>query len=183
MKSLAGNLLAASPYVDDQNFARAVVLVLRHDEQGAVGLILNRPLKQQVKPIWERLSGEPFPTDLSISYGGPCPGPLLAIHRSKRLSEYEFSAGVYLAAERMHLEQLMQNSKDPFRLFLGHAGWEPGQLEYEMKIGDWLVMPALPQHVFNDDEELWRKVVRHVGDTVLRLAPGVKYVPADPSLN
>ena len=183
MRSLEGKLLAASPYVNNREFARSVVLVLRHDDQGAVGLILNRPLKDQAKPIWERLSGESFPSDLSINYGGPVSGPLLAIHQSKRLSQYQFSAGVYLSHDRSQVEQLLEDSHDPFRLYLGHAGWKPGQLEFELKQGNWMAATASPLHVFNDDEELWSNVVRQIGRSIIQASPGVKHLPEDPTLN
>jgi putative transcriptional regulator len=184
MKSFEGILLAASPYVNDGDFARAVVLVLRHDDQGAIGLILNRPLKQQVQRIWERIcGGKPCPSDLSVNYGGPLSGPLLAIHQPKRLSEYQFSAGVYLTSERKQIGQLLQRSKDPLRLYLGHAEWKPGKLEDELNQGYWMAIPASLKLIFSDDDDLWSEVVRDVGRSIVKSLPGVKEVSGDPTRN
>ena len=90
MKSLAGNLLIASPFLGDQNFNKSVVLIIQHTEEGAFGLVLNRPTNFRMADVWDIVSDdEPCPADAVIHYGGPVEGPLMALHTKRSRSEHE----------------------------------------------------------------------------------------------
>src|SRR5688572_10558721 len=99
MESLQGRLLVASPKLRDPNFARSVVLLIRHGDDGALGLILNRPLETSFRELWSNVSETPCKHKGSLYLGGPVKGPLMAIHRRKSLSEFEVIGGVHFCAE------------------------------------------------------------------------------------
>ncbi len=82
MESVQGLALVASPYLTDPNFLRSVVYLLRHDEEGAIGLILNRPTHTSIGELLEQLSGEPVENELPVYYGGPVDGPLMLLQGS-----------------------------------------------------------------------------------------------------
>ncbi len=131
--SLEGQFLVASREMADPNFARSVVLLIRHDEEGAMGLVLNRPTKTTVAEAWRQVSEAPCPTEGLIHLGGPCRGPLMAIHGDAGLGEIEIVPGVYFCADPDNIEQVISGGHEPSRFFIGFAGWGPGQLEAEMR--------------------------------------------------
>ena len=183
MKSLKGCLLVASPYMGDPNFSRTVVLLIHHGAEGAYGVVLNRPLPATIKQLWEKLSTNPCDIDRFVNFGGPVSGPLIALHNEKALGEARVRPGVYLAAERDHLEQLIRQTKQPLRVFVGHAGWGKGQLEVELARGDWLTTPAKMEHIFAEDENLWTTTLRQIGRSFISSVLKLKHVPQDPSWN
>ncbi|WP_165989429.1 YqgE/AlgH family protein [Streptomyces sp. YIM 98790] len=180
--SLAGRLLVATPALADPNFLRAVVLMLDHDGDGALGVILNRPTPVGVAEVlepWADLAGEPG----VVFQGGPvaldaalalavAPGesPLgwRRVHGSIGLVDLEAPPEV-LAAEVGSL-----------RVFAGYAGWGSGQLERELDEGAWYVVDSEPGDVSAPDpERLWRAVLRRQRSNLALLAT----YPDDPSLN
>ncbi len=183
MKSLQGQLLAASPYMGNTSFARTVILILQHSDEGAFGVVLNRPVNETIKALWQKLSQEPCRVDRFVNMGGPVSGPVLAIHTVKPLGEFEVPPGVYLAAQREHLELLVQQTEHPFRLFIGHAGWGQGQLENELSQGAWLTTPATRELIFAENEDLWSTVVRRIGRSIIRSALNIKHMPNNVTLN
>ncbi|OHB83709.1 MAG: hypothetical protein A2V98_08060 [Planctomycetes bacterium RBG_16_64_12] len=183
MRNLKGHLLVASPHLADPNFAKAVVLLIHHSEDGAFGVVLNRPADNTIKELWDQVGETPCESDRRVNVGGPVAGPLMAIHTDKRLGEMEILPGLYFAAQRDHLEELLRKADRPFRVFVGHSGWGGGQLESELKEGAWLTTPATVDHVFADDTDLWRKVAQHIGESMLISALKIKHVPKDPAVN
>jgi putative transcriptional regulator len=167
MTSLAGNLLVARAVLRDAFFGRAVVLLLQHNDDGAFGLVLNRPaqLKEDL----------PFP----LFVGGPCKmDGLLMIHGREDWAKQdddtamEICPGVYLGTAEQ-FEQASEAGEDieeKFRVFTGYAGWGPKQLEGEMDQGAWVVLPGDGEVIFQTPaKELWE-----------RLAPPTLH---EPSLN
>jgi putative transcriptional regulator len=184
MKSLRGQLLVATPRLPDENFARSVVLMVEHNQDGALGVVLNRFAGQSVQQLWEEVSEAACSSSRKVNLGGPVSGPLLAIHTNQRLAEMEILSGVYLAAQKHLLDELVQEDEQPWRVFLGHAGWGGGQLEGELEQGAWLVTPATEEYVFYPEEDdLWATVAKHIGDAVLLESLHLKHVPKDPSMN
>jgi putative transcriptional regulator len=183
MTSLQGHFLVASPKLADGNFNRSVVLIIKHDDEGAFGLILNRPTGNTVKEIWKLISEGDLPCDDPIFVGGPVAGPLLALHRLKSCSEAEVLPGVYFAAHKDKMVRIVAQANKPFRLFTGYAGWAGGQLEGEMQVGGWLTLPATKELVFSAHDNLWDQVIRTIGEGILAPALKTKHVPIDPSLN
>ncbi len=111
MDSLQGHLLLASEELVDPNFARAVVLLIEHNEQGALGVILNRPTSKTVRELWREVSQVPCESQRPVCLGGPVSGPVMALHTLPALAELEVVAGVYFAAKKQHLDELVSGGE------------------------------------------------------------------------
>ncbi len=183
MESLQGHLLVASPKLGDPNFFRAVVLLVRHSEEGAFGLVLNRPSNTPLKEVWGNVSDTLCTTDALIQHGGPCSGPLTAIHKEEFLSEDEVLPNLYFAASKDKLEHLVLKPTESARFYAGYSGWTAGQLDAELAEGAWFTAPAQPEHVFWPDEELWEKLCRQLSATTRLAGIKVRHEPPDPSMN
>jgi putative transcriptional regulator len=183
MKSLAGQFLVASPHLRDPNFAQTVVLMLQHEQQGALGVVINRPGDKNVDEVWEMIGNEPVGCDQPVHVGGPVPGPLIAIHDQKKHAEKEILPRLYMSMQKDAIDALVRRSGAKFRLFSGHSGWGGGQLENEMRVGGWLTWPASPDEVFADPEEVWKTVCGYIGRKIIapHIPPG--RMPKDPGLN
>lgn len=184
MQSLQGHLLIAAPELLDPNFARTIVLIVRHQQsEGALGLVLNQPTNTSVREAWEQVSELPCHYDGQLYRGGPCEGPLTALHADELLLDVEVLPDVYASIQANHIEQLVAEDHSPIRFFAGTAGWAPGQLETELAEGSWLLAPATADLVFNTDERLWEKVQRKISGDAIISALGIKHIPDDPSSN
>ena len=178
-----GKLLVATPELTDPNFARTVVQLVQHsDDDGALGVVLNRPSETplgDVLPGWALLAPDPN----VVFVGGPVQDT--AAICLARLSRPEPSESVVVVpgAPWLGTLDLEQDAADPVqevRVFAGYAGWTPGQLEAEVEEGAWWVLDALPSDCFAaDPERLWSDVLRRQGPP---LALAATY-PPDPSLN
>jgi putative transcriptional regulator len=172
-ESLSGQLLVASPSMSDQ-FRRAVVLVVEHNEEGAFGLVLNQPSDSTVGEVAGDL-GELIGSEHVVHVGGPVqPNAVTAIGEH---SEPEAATKQVLGAVGM------VDLDDPpelhrVRVFAGYAGWGPGQLDAELEAEAWIVEPARPDDVFAEGD-LWAGVLERKGGEYALLAR----MPLDPSLN
>jgi len=155
-----GVLLVASPSLDDPNFHQAVVLIVEHGPDGTLGLILNRStqvLLSQALPDLTVLKG----TSYRLFAGGPVDtARLLLLFRVKEPPADARSVfdGVYLGGTPRVLERIITQGQptETFRAFAGYAGWAPGQLEYEMLLGSWAVLPPDSLNIFDTDPAtLW----------------------------
>lgn len=178
---LRGQLLIATPTLVDPNFWRTVVLVAEHSEEGAMGLVLNRPLDVLVQDAVEPLAPL-VGTEESVYQGGPVePQAVLALAEfadPADAASLAFGQIGFVSAEP-DVDSL-QASVNRARVFAGYAGWSPGQLEEELEEEAWIVEPALCTDVFSDDAEaLWASVLRRRGTVGAMLA----MMPPDPSLN
>jgi putative transcriptional regulator len=179
--SLRGQLLVASPALIDPNFSRTVVLIGEHDEEGAMGLVLNRPSVVSVGDAVPDL--EPLVDPLTpVFVGGPVrPSAVLVLAEWEEPGLEGMLVGErigFLPAET-ELEALGQ-ATSRVRVFAGYAGWGPGQLETEVERSDWVVAPVDQEDVFGEDpEELWPAVLERLGGRFALLAR----MPVDPSLN
>lgn len=181
MESLRGKLLIAGPALRDPNFHRTVVLVAEHGEEGAMGLVLNRPSELEVAEAVPGLDAL-VDADATISFGGPV--GTTAVLVMVRFADPGQAGRIVLGdvgflAEGAEVERVAEQVTAA-RVFAGYAGWGPGQLEAEVDDDDWVVGPALPDDVFPDEpEELWERVLRRMGGRYALLAR----MPPDPSLN
>ncbi|WP_117000196.1 YqgE/AlgH family protein [Desertimonas flava] len=172
-----GRLLVATPVLDDPNFARTVVYIVEHHDDGALGLVLNRPSYEQLDdPLdrWVDVQSSPP----RVFSGGPVePDALIALARTKQpavppdptTDADEDDEDTYLAplsgtiasADLAADPALVAGSIDGLRVFRGYAGWSPGQLEMEIGTGSWLVVDSVESDIFTDEpDELWRVVLR-----------------------
>lgn len=105
--------------------------------------------------------GSPIPVALgNLHFGGPISGPVVAVHDSSELAEAQTGPGIYVAAQRKHLEELLLQTGDSCRIIIGHLGWQSHRLLSEIQGGLWHALPATPEHVFRPDDELWPRLIR-----------------------
>src|ERR687895_1217379 len=166
MESLRGKLLLASPTMTDPNFSRSVILIAEHTEEGAMGLVLNRPAASTVAeavPDLGWLAGE----DEQVYVGGPVAETAVIV-----LAEFDRPevAGAlveddlgFIGTDADDPEQL-EGAVRRARVFAGHAGWGPGQLEDELAEDAWIVDSPRREEGFSEDpEDLWAAVLRREG--------------------
>jgi len=182
-KNLTGHFLVASRYLRDPNFARSVVLMIQHTDEGAMGVVINRPSDKSVREVWELIGNDPCEREDFIFVGGPVPGPLVALHSVEEFSEREVLAGMYVATHRDFIDLLVRRSDESLRLYSGHSGWGAGQLEGELEAGGWLYTRAHVDDVFADHETIWKTVTERIGLEIMAPDIDEKFVPTDPSLN
>jgi putative transcriptional regulator len=183
MQSLSGFFLVASPHLADTNFYRSVVLMIQHNEQGAFGVVLNRPSTNTVADLWKLIAQDACDNREPVYVGGPVAGPLVAIHGDAARSELEITPGVFFASQKDTIVEIVTRPEGPFRLFVGYAGWGGGQLEGELEAGGWLSEKATAADVFSDAADLWNRVARRIGLEILMPAIKRPIVPDDPSMN
>ena len=180
MDSLAGQFLIASPRLVDPNFAKAVVLMVQHGEEGALGLIVNRPLETSVEEICEKVLETPCAAEGVLYQGGPCEGPLMVVHTHGSRSDIDVKDGVHFSTERDSIEWLLRYNEAPIKYFVGYSGWAAGQLENEMESGSWFTLPAEEEQIFQAGEELWSKLF--AAATLGKWIDPAR-IPDDPSMN
>ena len=183
MSALAGNLLIADPRMADPNFFRSVVLITQHSGEGSSGVILNQPSNVWLSEIWGELSESPLGENRQLFRGGPVQGPLSVIHNCRELSELEVLPDIHLSMNRAHIDQLLAESNAQCRVFSGYSGWGTGQLESEIDVGGWLLLPARLDLVFADPELVYKSVCEEVGRDILFSGRDPVSFPSDPSLN
>ena len=182
MESLEGQLLLASPQLLDPNFVRTVILLVEHNDMGALGLVINRPTGKTVQELWKQVGEAACASQEPVYLGGPVQGPLMAIHTSGSLAEMQIAEGVFFAAKKQNLDELVR-CDDRFKIFVGNSGWGPGQLEGEIAEGAWKAVPAKLEDVFDVSDDLWLRLMHRAMAGVLPEMLGIKHVPSDPSLN
>jgi len=181
-----GTLLAASPDMLDPNFMHAVVLICQHSEEGAYGLVVNRPSGHRTgqvladHPLWSL-------ADAELYFGGP-----VSLNQLQLLHRYgeSFPGGVEIlsdvhvggdldAAARWWLETPAE-AHAGLRLVVGYSGWGAGQLESELVRGSWLPAPGASGLIFmQEPRHIWRAVLRSLGTE----AEGLEDLPPDPQWN
>jgi putative transcriptional regulator len=178
--SLQGKLLIASPGLVDPNFFRTVVLVAVDADEGAMGLVLNRPAETTVAEAAPPLADIVEAGELVFA-GGPVE-PQQAMVLGEFDDPEEAATVVFADVGFLSLDEDAGPAGTPrrARVFAGHAGWGEGQLASELAEESWIVEPALPEDVFSDDPDgLWSTVLRRKGGHFALLAT----MPPDPSVN
>lgn len=183
--SLSGSLVVASPSMDDPQFEHSVILMVEHSDQGAMGLVINRPMPTKVDEVWDQVSVLPCPVDQSLMCGGPCEGPLMLLHDKPHQAQVEVCRGVCFTADEPMVRELLSDDPESMRYFVGYAGWGPGQIEDELGRGGWLVTQAHADVVFDPDADdgLWMRVITGIDRSIAMLAMNPKLMPRDPSMN
>jgi len=185
MKVAPGTLLVAGPELLDPNFMHAVVLMCQHSDQGAIGLVVNRPIGHT--------TAEAFPdhpllgaVDLPIFQGGPVElDSMQFVHRvpDEIPESVPLAPGLWWGqadAVAAYLQRTGDAAADAVRLFVGYSGWGAGQLEVELVEGVWLPAAGSADLVFDADRDsLWREVLKTLGDA----GEGLGDQPPDPTWN
>jgi putative transcriptional regulator len=181
MESVRGKLLIAGPTLLDPNFWRTVVLIVEHTEDGAIGLVLNRPSETTVGEAVAQLDELVDPDD-QLFIGGPVqPSSVIVLARFEDPSEAAMIAfeDIGVLAAGGALEDAGAGVRSG-RAFVGHSGWGPGQLDGELERGDWILEPALRGDAFSaEPDELWSDVLTRKGGSYALIAR----MPPDPSVN
>ena len=174
MDSVRGKLLIASPGLTDF-FRRSVVLVLEHSDEGAVGLVLNRPSDTHVDEAVPDLTALAAPRDVG-HLGGPVrPDSVILLGRFEDPGE---AASIVFDDLGVVDPDAPAPDLRVSRVYAGHAGWAPGQLDGELEQDAWIVEPAHPDDPF-EPGDLWSQVLDRKGGGYTLLAR----MPEDPSLN
>ena len=163
--TLRGRLVVATPALGDSNFSHTVVFMLDHGDDGALGVVLNRPSDIEVSsalPQWEVLTASPR----LLFVGGPVqPEAVVALGKvGDEIADVQpVGGGVGLVDLRTDPLALI-GQVGGLRLFAGYAGWGPGQLEDEIAEGGWFVVDAHAEDVFGDHpDDLWLEVLARQG--------------------
>jgi putative transcriptional regulator len=162
--TLRGRLLVAQPSLRDPNFERTVVLVLEHGEDGAIGVVLNRPSEFGVDgalPNWAALASAPA----VVFIGGPVveAGTAICLARARAEAPDEVFKPVLEGVGTLDVNRAPEelgSAIEEVRVYAGYAGWTAGQLEGEIEAGGWFVVDARPVDGFTSDpERLWHAVL------------------------
>ena len=167
--SLTGQLLIASPDIGDPRFAHTVILMVKHDKDGALGITINRPVGEKsiaslLEGPGEDVSG--IEGTLRIFAGGPVQPEIgFVVHSAeyRRDDTIAVDEHVAMTASRQILRDIGHHRGPVKSLFaLGYAGWGPGQLENELARHDWFTAPEEPKLIFDDDRaNLWEDAMAH----------------------
>ena len=182
IKPSAGKLLISEPFMMDSYFQRSVVLLTEHSNEGTIGFILN---KQTTVMVCDVLQGFPE-TDIPLYFGGPVQTD--TIHFLHTLGETlegsrEIQKGIYWGGDLEKLKVMIEKkmiTNNDVRFFAGYSGWDPEQLNQELKHHTWLLYQCTKNIAFKEDPmNLWGKVLRTMGSEFAIMAN----FPVDPSLN
>ncbi len=171
--------LIAMPQLLDPNFHRSVVLVFNRSQEGILGLVINRPTPLLLKGLTiPDVSVDKSLTEVPIWFGGPVePNRIWLLHKTKSPSTPEsmpIADGVQLGAPFRFLDEraggdLLQ--PEEFKLLIGYAAWQPGQLAEELQAASWLASPVDPKLLLETPpEKIWEKAVRNFGIEPTQLA-------------
>ena len=167
-ESLRGQFLISAKHLRDPNFFKTVILLLEHNQHGAMGLVVNRPSSVTVSQVLSEHFELPDTGEV-VFMGGPVePGNLFILHNADELdfSESPPLAGVFVGCTKDVFESVVSavaegDEEARFRVFSGCAGWSPKQLEGEIGRGDWVLQDASPEFVFHKDPyDIWDTLMR-----------------------
>jgi putative transcriptional regulator len=180
MHSLQGHFLVTAPHQLDPNFVERVILVVEHGDRGTFGVILN--CSRELGSC-ERMSQRHSLGKARMYCGGPVIGPLMAVHTDESCAEIEILPGVFFAGKEENVLPLMSQTKQPYKVFTGYAGWSPEQLEHEIEHGAWGIAPGTAEQIFSSSSDLWEELSRQVYKMQLHEWYNLKHIPGDPQLN
>jgi len=182
-----GKILVSEPFLKDFYFKRAIVLLAEHNEDGTFGLVLNKPTSIKISEV---INDESFRVsedfDSNVYLGGPVKtDSLFFIHTRNDLIEncIKIIDGLYWGGDIKLVNHLIENNvlpKNDIRFYIGYSGWEPKQLDQELKENSWVVANTNVDFLLkNPPENLWKNAVKLLGK---EYAEWINY-PIDPQLN
>jgi putative transcriptional regulator len=177
-----GKLLIADPFLKDPHFARSVILLCEHQEEGSLGFVLNKLFHQTLDELIPEIADSKIP----LYYGGPVQADTVHfIHQCPQLIEggFEIMKGIYWGGAFERAIDLVNEkivSPGKIKFFIGYSGWSSGQLEGELQEHAWIISNASPALVFEAGEQnIWKGSLRNMGADFAMMAN----YPVDPSLN
>lgn len=179
--SLQGQFLLAASSLDDSNFERSVILMIRHDDEGAMGVVINKPLDVTVADALGESVESAATIEQPLHQGGPCTGPMMVLHGDEQIDGELVLPGVRFTTSRDDIEAVMQTlDATQSRYVIGYSGWASAQLEREFAEGSWLVTPATIAETFGTTDDLWQRLASRA--TLAKfIRPGE--IPRDANLN
>jgi putative transcriptional regulator len=179
--SLSNQLLIAMPGMADPNFNSTVTLICEHNAEGALGIVINRPMNLKLGGLFEQLSLDE--ADQSVAKSPVLDGGPVSRERGFVLhtcpAEFESSLAVapdlHLTLSRDVLDAMATGSgPDKSLVALGYAGWEAGQLEHELLLNTWLNVPATPEIIFDVPfTDRWSAAAQVIGVDISQISPDV----------
>ena len=160
-----GIFLVATEQLAQSSFKETVILITHHSERGATGIAINRPSEYQLNEIFPEVEKLRHHKE-EVFLGGPVrTNSVFVLMRTKRphANMYQIAKNLYFSAGVNALAHGLENigSDENARAYVGYAGWAPGQLEHEIHRGDWIVVHADPDIVFDQDHRsIWRKLLK-----------------------
>jgi len=182
MDFIKGKFLISNSALKEKSFAETVLFIIEHNEEGAFGLVVNRPESENYLDELPSLKNERGIT--KIYNGGPVRTDVIFVlfmgdENVRQEDGEKIIDGVYMGTSFQLLEKLIEE-KAPFHIYHGYAGWAPGQLEKELESKTWVVMPAKKEIIFHEKPEIvWREVLFEKGGIYSYFARNIK----DPFLN
>jgi putative transcriptional regulator len=178
-----GSLLVDSRRLTNTPFDRAVILIMQDDENGTLGMTLNRLAGERLVSAMEASIGITNAPRSSLVHGGPLASPILALHRSRDHAEFEIPGGLYLSSQKNNLRQLARQVAEPYRIVCGLAGWQAKQLRQELYHGFWYNVQVDADLIFSETQDLWPTCIRYYGGRIVSDITGIENLPSDPSVN
>ena len=184
MQSLEGQILIAAPDLLAPMFSQSVVLMIDHDENGAIGMILNRPTDATMSDLSGKIFDDEFEWDKPLHIGGPVKGTLAVLHTVEEMGDREVIPGVFLTLEATKVQHLLSRKPQPSFVVANYSGWGPGQLESEIERDcGRRCRPAPSTSSGRERIDLWEASMGLINARTLWGLIGVREVPADPSMN
>ena len=178
MRGIAPGLLLAMPQLPDPNFARSVVLMIEHSEEGSLGLVVNRPTDTPVAEVMKPIGVSWRDPEGLVWLGGPVmPGSGWLLHEPVSTAPNEGTVdlvpGLSLSNSPQQLRALAERPPGRLRFLMGYAGWGGGQLEGELARGDWLLAEVSADFIFaTPHDQMWTAALHQLGADPATLVPG-----------
>lgn len=177
-----GKFLVARKGLPDPNFARSVILLVQYNDEGAMGLIVNRPTEIKLSQLWPDMKKMQTRSD-TFYEGGPVmrSAMLLLVRGETAKVAHPVLDDLVLSGDQEWLQEMIAGDfpRERLHVYSGHAGWAPGQLEWEVERGDWFIWPADAETVMSDEpgQEMWSRLLSHTESVLARMrATGPKAV-------
>ena len=175
MNSLKNHLLISVPHMNDDIFGRSVIYICEHSLEGAMGLIINKPIDNTSMKNLKNINSDYFEnTKIKLYFGGP-----ILVEKTIALHTDELKIGNAIPLNNEFLissgEEIIRNIEKEvnltYKLFCGHSGWSPGQLEREIENGDWLLQSSNIDLLFNSPpEKIWENATKSLGINIIDIS-------------
>ncbi len=169
-----GMFLVAKRALDDSHFGQSVVYLVEHDEDGTLGLIVNRSSDVSLSEAVPDIEDEQA-TAHALYYGGPVGLPMILMlirNESAREGMAHVADDVYISSDRRILDEVLELKKpdSELRFYIGYSGWAAGQLDFELVRGDWHVVTAHTDAIFSGETELlWNRLIERLEPTGIQV--------------
>ena len=179
-ESLTNKFLIAMPQLQDSCFEGSVIYVCNHNDEGALGLIINKPSELPLFEIFAQLELEDERANQTVLSGGPVENDKgFILHRSERswTSTINLTNDLKLTTSKDILSSIARNDgPEEYLMTLGCSGWNPGQLEQELADNSWLAIPANQDILFSDDfANMADMIASTLGFNMVQLTPEIGY--------